>query len=345
MIAAMDVVGNPSSVHAEGRAAKMIVERARGQVADLVGCDASEVVFTSGATEAVSLVCERASAVHCGNWEHDCVLAWRERKGGFESPLSKGDDLEFRASSICAVQGANSEVGFIGLPSVIDGKEVVGGAYFTGKARILNDGTQLIGKLGYGFTYGDVVHYLALSGHKIGAPKGVGALVVRTGIDIEHGYGGQEMGRRFGTENVIGIAGFGAAAVAAQRDLDAGVWERVAEMRDGMEAMILDAAPEAIVFGKGVPRLPNTSNFAIPGWRGETQVMQMDLAGFAVSAGSACSSGKVKESRVLRAMGFDSETASSAIRVSMGPTTTQAEVTSFAETWIDHYRRFKRRAA
>jgi len=153
------------------------------------------------------------------------------------------------------------------------------------------------------------------------------------------------MGRRSGTENVIGIAGFGAAAVAAQRDLDNGEWDRVAEMRDAMEAMLLDAAPELIVFGKDAPRLPNTSNFAIPGWKGETQVMQMDLAGFAVSAGSACSSGKVKESRVLRAMGFDSETASSAIRVSMGPTTTQAEVTAFADTWIDHYRRFKQRAA
>jgi len=116
-------------------------------------------------------------------------------------------------------------------------------------------------------------------------------------------------------------------------------------MRDGMEEMILDAAPEVIVFGKDVPRLPNTSNFAVPHWKGETQVMQMDLAGFAVSAGSACSSGKVKASRVLKAMGFDDVTASSAIRVSMGPTTQQEDVTRFADVWIDHYRRFKRRAA
>ncbi len=157
--------------------------------------------------------------------------------------------------------------------------------------------------------------------------------------------GGQEMGRRSGTENVIGIAGFGAAAVAAKRDLENGVWERVERLRDDLEDALASAAPDIIFFGKEVARLPNTSCFAIPGWKGETQVMQMDLAGYAVSAGSACSSGKVKESRVLRAMGFDALTASSAIRVSMGPTTTEDEVMGFARTWIEHYRRWKQRAA
>ena len=158
--------------------------------------------------------------------------------------------------------------------------------------------------------------------------------------------GGQEKGRRSGTENVIGIAGFGAAAEAAQRDLEAGIWDRVEKLRDNLEAALAETARETIFFGQESPRLPNTSCFAVPGWMGETQVMQMDLAGFAVSAGSACSSGKVnKASRVLLAMGFDETTASSAIRVSMGPTTTEAEVIAFADAWTGAYRRRKARAA
>jgi cysteine desulfurase len=153
------------------------------------------------------------------------------------------------------------------------------------------------------------------------------------------------MRRRSGTENLIGIAGFGAAAEAAQRDLEAGVWDHVAKLRDDLEARLEDAAPDLIIVGRDVPRLRNTSYFAVPGWKGETQVMQMDLAGFAVSAGSACSSGKTRASKVLLAMGFDEETAASAVRVSIGPTTTEAEVTGFADTWIEHYRRRKQRAA
>ena len=186
-----------------------------------------------------------------------------------------------------------------------------------------------------------------VSGHKIGGPKGTGALVVRDGVDIRAHLvgGGQEMRRRSGTENVIGIAGFGAAAEAAGRDLESGAWGRVTMLRDNLEDRLAAEAPDLIVFCHDAPRLPNTSCFAIPGWKGETQVMQMDLAGFAVSAGSACSSGKVGPSRVLLAMGYDDEIAASAIRVSMGPTTSEAEVMAFADTWIEHYRRRKQRAA
>ncbi len=158
--------------------------------------------------------------------------------------------------------------------------------------------------------------------------------------------GGQELRRRSGTENVVGIAGFGAAAEAARRDLEDGVWERVAMLRDGLEARLESAAPDLIIAGRDGPRLPNTSCFALPGWAGETQVMQMDLAGFAVSAGSACSSGKVERaSRVLLALGLDERTASSALRVSLGPTTTGAEVAAFADAWIDCCRRRNSRAA
>ena len=129
------------------------------------------------------------------------------------------------------------------------------------------------------------------------------------------------------------------------RDLEAGVWDHVAKLRDDLDARLEDAVPDLIIVGRDVPRLPNTSYFAIPGWNGETQVMQLDLAGFAVSAGSACSSGKVGANPVLLAMGFDEETAASAIRVSMGPTTNEAEVMAFAGTWIENYRRRKARAA
>jgi cysteine desulfurase len=143
----------------------------------------------------------------------------------------------------------------------------------------------------------------------------------------------------------MGIAGFGAAAEAAARDLEAGVWDRVEKLRNVLESALEAAAKETIFVGKGAPRLPNTSCFATPGWKGETQVMQMDLAGFAISAGSACSSGKVKASRVLRAMGYDEVTASSAIRVSLGPETTEDEIARFVEAWTAKYQRHRDRAA
>ncbi|MEO0389257.1 MAG: aminotransferase class V-fold PLP-dependent enzyme, partial [Pseudomonadota bacterium] len=155
----------------------------------------------------------------------------------------------------------------------------------------------------------------------------------------------QEMGRRAGTENVIGIAGFGAAAAAAQRDLEAGLWDRVEKLRNILEEALATAAPDTIFIGQGTQRLPNTSCIAVPGWKGETQVMQMDLAGYAISAGSACSSGKVRESRVLRAMGYDAATAASAIRVSLGPATTEAEVLGFADAWLRQLRRWRSKAA
>lgn len=326
MIAAMDVVGNPSSVHAEGRAAKSIVERARGQVAEATGASGADIVFTSSATEASALALA-GRGIHAGAVEHDCVMSWVDAS----LAVDVSGTVSVDAPATASLQAANSETGVLqALPD---------GLWFC-------DAVQAVGKVAFGFSWAGA-HMASVSAHKFGGPKGVGALLIRQGLDVPAQIrgGGQEMGRRSGTENVIGIAGFGAAAVAAQRDLETGEWERVAMMRDALEEQLLDAAPDLVVFGRKASRLPNTSNFAVPGWRGETQVMQMDLAGYAVSAGSACSSGKVKESRVLRAMGFDAQTASSAIRVSIGPTTTQAEVTAFADTWIDHYRRFKRRAA
>ena len=157
--------------------------------------------------------------------------------------------------------------------------------------------------------------------------------------------GGQEMGRRSGTENVIGIAGFGAAAEAAAHDVAEGRWDGVAEVRDLMEDALEAASSQTILVGKGGARLPNTSCILTPGWKGETQVMQMDLAGFAISAGSACSSGKVKASTVLRAMGYDDIHASSAIRVSLGLETTKEDVLRFADAWAAQYKKHAARAA
>ncbi|WGW03201.1 cysteine desulfurase family protein [Tropicibacter oceani] len=326
MIAAMDLVGNPSSVHAEGRAAKSLVERARAQVASAFGADGADVVFVSGATEAAALACAGRALVGA-DIEHDAVAAWIDPC----LTVDQAGRVAVAEPGRTVLQAANSETGVVqDLPQ---GLAVV-------------DATQVFGKLPFAFNWSGAQMAL-ISAHKLGGPKGIGALVMKRGTDLAAQIkgGGQEMGRRSGTENVIGIAGFGAAAEAAARDLDAGIWQRVAEIRNILEKAIEAGAKETIFVGKSAARLPNTSCFALPGWKGETQVMQMDLAGFAVSAGSACSSGKVKASRVLRAMGYDDGVASSAIRVSLGPSTTEQEILRFAEAWTQKYQRHRARAA
>ncbi|QDY69225.1 cysteine desulfurase family protein [Qingshengfaniella alkalisoli] len=326
MIATLDEVGNPSSVHAEGRRAKAIVEQARGQIAEAFGAQASDIVFTSGATEAAALALSgrgfRGSEV-----EHDAVSSW------INTDISAGTDglVTLNDPAGSTLQFANSETGVIqALP----------------EGLAVSDFTQGFGKVPLAFDWSGVQMGL-ISAHKLGGPKGIGALVLKRGLDVEAMIkgGGQEMGRRSGTENVAAIAGFGAAAEAAARDLADGVWEDVKKLRNILESLLASGAKETILVGKESQRLPNTSCFAVPGWKGETQVMQMDLAGFAISAGSACSSGKVKASRVLRAMGYDETTAASAVRVSIGPQTTEEQITRFAEVWINHYVRHKRRAA
>ena len=313
MIAAMDVVGNPSSVHAEGRAAKAVVERARAQVAEAVGASGADVVFTSGATEAAALALA-GRGLKAAPIEHDAVHAWVDPV----LPVVEGRVVvDDPAGSV--LQLANSETGIVqDLP---DGLAV-------------SDITQGFGRVPFAFAWSGV-GMVFLSAHKFGGPKGVGALVFPQGTDVAAQIrgGGQEMGRRSGTENVIGIAGMGAAAAAAQADLAAGRWERVAQLRNILEKAIEAGEKRTIFVGKDCVRLPNTSCFATPGWKGETQVMAMDLAGFAVSAGSACSSGKVKTSRVLKALGLDDDLAACALRVSLGIDTTKDEVLRFAEAW------------
>lgn len=327
MVAALDVVGNPSSVHAEGRAARAIVERARAQVAEATGCLAGEVVFTSGATEAAALALAgrglRSAAV-----EHDCVLAWTDAV----LPVDADGAVTVADPGASAVQAANGETGVMqDLPA--------------GLGCI--DAVQAVGKVAFAFDWTGA-RAAMVSAHKLGGPKGIGALLLAPGAEVAPGLrgGGQERGRRAGTENVVAIAGFGAAAAAASAEIAAGRWDEVASHRDALEQALENAAPETILVGKSARRrLPNTSCLAVPGWKGETQVMQMDLAGFAVSAGSACSSGKVRASRVLGAMGFGPETAAGAVRVSIGTATTRDEVLAFAGAWVRQYRRFQSRAA
>jgi len=326
MVAAMEVVGNPSSVHAEGRAAKALIEKARAQVAAALGAEGADIVFTSGATEAAALACA-GRGLACAAVEHEAVAAWCDGV----LPVDAQGRVAVTDPARTALQLANSETGVVqDLP----------------QGLAVSDLTQGFGKLPLAFNWLGCDMGL-VAAHKLGGPKGVGALVLRRGLDVSPQLkgGGQEMGRRAGTENLIGIAGFGAAAAAAARDLADGVWEQVAEIRNILDSALSAQGFETISVGKSVPRLPNTLCLIAPGWKGETQVMAMDLAGFAVSAGSACSSGKVRASRVLRAMGYDEGQAAQAIRISIGPSTTEEEVLRFAEAWSRDYRRIRSRAA
>ena len=326
MHAAMEVTGNPSSVHAEGRTAKGLIERARAQVAAALGAEGADVVFTSGATEAAALACAGRGLV-CAPVEHDAVAAWCEAS----LPVDRAGRVAVADPGRTALQLANSETGVVqDLP----------------EGLAVSDLTQGFGKLPLAFNWLGIEMGL-VSAHKLGGPKGIGALVLKRGFDVAAQIkgGGQESGRRAGTENLIGIAGFGAAAEAAARDLADGVWDRVAELRNTLNQALSASGFKTISVGNSARRLPNTLNLIAPGWKGETQVMAMDLAGFAISAGSACSSGKVRSSRVLRAMGFEETEAGQAIRISLGPRTTEEEVLRFAESWGREYRRILARVA
>ena len=326
IIKAMDVVGNPSSVHSEGRAAKAVIEHARGQVAAAMGAEGADIVFTSGATEAAALACAGRGLAGAAV-EHDAVRAWTDE----HLAVDAAGQLTVVDPERSVLQSANSETGILQrLPAGL----------------AVSDMTQSLGKVPVDF-FGSGARMALVSAHKLGGPKGIGALALRRGQEVPAQIrgGGQEMGRRSGTENLLGIAGFGAACAAAARDVADGRWERVAELRNILEKALEAGAKTTIFVGYGGARLPNTSCIVTPGWKGETQVVQMDLAGFAISAGSACSSGKVRASAVLGAMGYDEAAAGSAIRVSLGLETTEEDVLRFAEAWLDKEKKFRARAA
>ncbi|MGE3230828.1 MAG: cysteine desulfurase family protein [Hyphomicrobium sp.] len=338
MLAALDVFGNPSSVHAEGRRARAIVDEARASVAALVNADPAEVVFTSGATEANTWALSAPwRMIALAGVEHDSVrapaaqLASERGAIAVELPVS-GDgavDVALEGDArglLIALQLANNETGAV--------QDVVAAGLMAREhgAELHCDAVQAPGRVAIDFrTLGATT--LSLSAHKIGGPKGVGALVVSGNAPLAPLFsgGGQERRRRAGTENVAAISGFGAAARAALRDLaEAG---RIAALRDRLEAEVRRLTPEAVIVGDTAARLPNTSCIALPGTSAETLVIKMDLAGIAVSAGAACSSGKVGRSHVLAAMGLADDVASSAIRVSLGPETTDDDIAAYLAAW------------
>lgn len=346
--AAAALCGNPSSVHGYGRRARAAVEQARAAVASLVGARPAEVAFASGASEANALAlrgCGRVRVLVAAS-EHESVL----NAAPSPTPIPVEPDGRVDPGAVAAALGkdggdavvsvmlANNETG------VVQPIRDIAAVAAEAGALLHCDAAQAPGRLPIEMT--DLAaDMLTLSAHKFGGPKGVGALIVRDGLAIEAQMrgGGQEKGRRGGTENLTGIAGFGAAAELAAERL--GAVEEMARLRDSLEERLRREIPAVVVFGADRPRLSNTSCFALTGVDAATQVMAMDLAGFAVSAGAACSSGKVQTSHVLRAMGVDEAVARCAIRVSLGPETTQEEVEGFAAAWLDLARRMRRNAA
>jgi cysteine desulfurase len=352
-LAALDVVGNPSSVHAEGRAALRLVEQAREGIATLVGASARNVVFTSGGTEANVLALSPATAAEGGEpcqellvsaIEHPSMLAG----GRFDSaavdrvPVDKDGRADLTALEVqlgaavargvrplISLMLANNETGIIQpISKVAKLVHAAGGL-------LLVDAVQAFGRIPCNINELGA-DLLTLSGHKIGAPKGVGALIHR-----EDGLrlcpvltgGGQERGARAGTQNVAAIAAFGAAAVAAERSRlrDAA---RMRILRERLETGLREITPDVVIFGERTERLPNTTLFGVRGMKAETAVIAFDLAGVAVSSGAACSSGKVQPSHVLEAMGAPASLARAAVRVSLGWTTTEEHIDRLLHAWI-----------
>jgi cysteine desulfurase len=344
MIAALNTTGNASSVHAEGRSARSVIEKARAQVAALVGANARNVTFTSGGTEANALALtpaletrkERAprDKLFVSAIEHPSVRSGGRFGEVTELPVDADGRIQFESLAqqlsgaqrpLVSVMLANNETGVI--QPIVEIAAVVHAA--NGILHV--DAVQGPGRIA-----GDIealgADLMTISAHKIGGPQGMGALIRRDDIHIAEPLirgGGQERNTRAGTENVAAIAGFGAAAAeAVQRDTGS-----VAELRGRMEAELRAITPDIVVFGANAPRLPNTTLFALPGAKAETAIIAFDLSGIAVSSGSACSSGKVQPSHVLAAMGVDPALAIGAIRLSIGPTTISNDVGMLLSAW------------
>ncbi|MBL8667509.1 MAG: cysteine desulfurase [Rhodospirillales bacterium] len=341
MAAALSTAGNPSSVHASGRQARRVVEDAREQVAALVNAAPADVVFTSGGTEANALALAGMSVrrVLVSAVEHPSVLRAVDapellpvdRHGVVRLDALEASLAASAEPALVSVMWAGNETG------VIQPIAAIAAVCRRFGAILHSDAVQAAGRIPIDLRSADV-QLLSLSAHKLGGPMGVGALIVDPALvlrPILRG-GGQERGLRAGTENLTGIAGFGAAAERARALADAA---RLTLLRDRLERRLHALCPAAPVFGAGASRLPNTSCIGMPGVPAETQVIAFDLAGVAVSAGTACSSGRVTRSSVLAAMGIGDDLASTALRVSLGWTTGEADVERFIEVWTSIYAR------
>jgi len=344
--AALALTGNASSVHAEGRAARRLIEQAREEVARLVGAKSRNVTFTSGATEANVLALtpaieiggrrEPRDRLFISAIEHPSVLSGGRFDAGQVEvlPVTSGGVLDLDALCLAlsrskrplvSVMLANNESGVVQpIAEVANIVHAAGGVLHVdavqGPGRIACD----IGALG--------ADLMSISSHKLGGPQGAGALIRRGDVHVADPLirgGGQERGLRAGTENVAAIAGFAAAASAAQHSNT----QRLAALRDRFEAGLKSSTPQVVIFGENVPRLSNTSLFTVPGLKAETAIIAFDLNGVAVSSGSACSSGKVQASHVLAAMGVEPAVARGAVRVSLGWSTTEAEIDALLTAW------------
>ncbi|MFZ1813046.1 MAG: cysteine desulfurase family protein [Rhizobiaceae bacterium] len=370
MLAALEDCGNASSVHAEGRLARKRIEGARSALAGVLRCEPKQVIFTSGATEAANMALTPVlmaggqalpvSRLFMGAGEHACILAGgRFAKTAVESVPIGSDGLvdpdnlarqlathdQASGAAMVAIQHANNETG------VIQPLEAIGEVVRRHQAILLVDAVQSLGKMPVNLAalHADIAIF---SAHKLGGPQGAGALVLASpalGPPALLRGGGQENHHRAGTENVAAIAGFGAAAENCGSDVD---FSRISRMRDSIEAQLRTISREAgsnvgepVFFGAAAPRLGNTSCFAVEGIRAETALIALDLAGVAVSSGSACSSGKVGRSHVLSAMGVGNNLASAALRVSIGRETGEEQIGRFTAAWKDIVRRMASAAA
>jgi cysteine desulfurase len=345
MIDALAETGNASSVHAEGRAARALIEKARAEVAALVGAEPKNVTFTSGGTEANMLALtpaleargERAprDKLFVSAVEHPSVRNGGRFGEATELPVDENGRAQLAPlpqlfsgakRPLVSVMLANNETG------VIQPIAEIAAIVHAANGLLHVDAVQGLGRIAC-----DIealgADMMTISAHKLGGPQGAGALIRRGDLHIAEPLirgGGQERNTRAGTENVAAVAGFGAAAAETKRRNDAA---RIAALRDTVEAGLRAAAPDIVIFGAQAARLPNTTLFAIPGTKAETAVIAFDLNGIAVSSGAACSSGKVQPSHVLAAMGVVPELASGAIRLSIGPTTNDNDVGMLLSAW------------
>ena len=333
---------NASSIHSYGRNARRSIEHAREKVADLVNTNTHNVIFTSSGTEANNWVFQGIDATThiISAIEHPSVLKAATnpitlpvtRDGVIDLVAAESILKEYGHGALVSVMLANNETGVI-QPI----KELAELAHSHG-AVIHTDAVQAAGKIPVDITNLNV-DVTSISSHKLGGPQGAAALIINNCLTIAPMLkgGGQELGRRAGTENVAAIVGFGVAAEIAAKELPN--MQRLATFRDTIERNILTCTSESMVFGKLVSRLPNTTCITMPGVSNETQLMAFDLSGIAVSAGSACTSGKVEASHVLTAMGATEEGSSTAIRISTGWQTTKQDIETLVETWQTLYDR------
>lgn len=334
---------NASAVHGYGRDGKRLIDKARRQIADLVKADANNVIFNSGATEGNNTVLKhyaQKGRVLISDMDHPSVadilpeaIKIPSLPNGLIDLDALEDLLKTEQTELVSCMLVNNETGIIQPALQISRLAQRYGSLFH------CDATQAAGRIELDInTFG--IHFMTLSAHKLGGPQGVGTLILglcgETPVLLEGG--GQEKSARSGTENVAGIAGFGLAAEMAQNTMDK--YQKLSELRDHLETEMLKLAPQAKIYGQDLERVANTTMVSIQGVSSETMLMAFDLEGIALSNGSACSSGTVKASHVLKAMGASDEEATSALRISMGWATTKDDIDAFLNAFQKIITRF-----